>query len=256
MRGGHRRSARSGSDSRAPTVSTIASTVRADVPRRLPRRVAVPEQVGRERRGSRRAPRRGARSADRGCGRRGGRRRAASPDRPTRGARASLRDGERFERVRHHLGATLVALLHERPDHVAVAVDEERAAMRRAGRLVEDAVRLRRGAVRPEVGRERVLGAELASSTPGARPTDRTRRRRSPCRRRGTTAGSPGGRAPRPRTPRVNAKGWKTRRTFERPRKSGEPHALAVASPPGRTRVPRHLSSPPSACSSPAPDGR
>ena len=173
--------------------------VRADVPRRLPRRVAVPEQIGREDVVVGELARRAARSAGRGCGRRGGRRRAERPGRPTRGARASLGRGERFERVRHHLGPALVALLHERPDHGAVAVDEERAAVRRAVRLVEDAVRLRGRAVRPEVGRERVLGAELLLPRLTRGATDRTRRRRSPFPRRGTTAGSPGGRAPRPR---------------------------------------------------------
>ncbi len=115
--------------------------------------------------------------------------------------RASLGRGEHVERVRDHLGPPLVALHHQRPDHDAVAVDEERAAMRRAVRLVEDAVRLRCRAVRPEVGRERVLGAELLLPRLARGRRSRTRRRRSPCPRPGTTGGSPGGRAPRPRRP-------------------------------------------------------
>ena len=173
--------------------------VGADVPRRLPGRVAVAEQVGSEDVVVRRAPRRAARSAARGCGRRGGRRPAERPARPTRGARASLGRGERVERVRHHLRPALVALLHERPDHGAVAVDEERAAMRRAVRLVEDAVRLRGRAVRPEVGGERVLGAELllprlARGRRVARDEDDLGPRVAERLR-----GSPGGRAPRPR---------------------------------------------------------
>ena len=135
--------------------------VRADVPRRLPRRVPVAEQIGRDDVVARRARRRAARSADRGCARRAGRRRAASRAHPTRGARASRLGAERVERVRDELGPVLVVLLHERPDDGAIAVDEERAAVRRAVRLVEDAVGLRRRAVRPEVGREGVLGSEL-----------------------------------------------------------------------------------------------
>ena len=52
-------------------------------------------------------------------------------------------------------------VLHERPDHDAVLVDQEGPAPRCPGLLVEDAVRLRGGAVLPEVGGERVRGAEL-----------------------------------------------------------------------------------------------
>ena len=55
----------------------------------------------------------------------------------------------------------LALVLDERPDDGSLLVDEERAAQRRAALLVEDAVRLGGPSVRPEVGREGVLDAEL-----------------------------------------------------------------------------------------------
>ena len=188
-------------DSRAPTVSTIASKCAPMSHGGSQGELPWPEEVGREDVEAGRAQPRAARSDVRGCARRAGRRRAESPGSPHSWRASLTRRCERLERLRDHLRPALVALLHERPDDRALAVDQERAAVRRAVRLVEDAVRLRRGAVGPEVGGERVLGAEVAPSTPAARRTGRTRRRRSRSPRRGTTGGSPGGRAPRPRRP-------------------------------------------------------
>ena len=68
---------------------------------------------------------------------------------------------ERLERPGHHLRPAGVRLLHERPDHHPVLVDQEGATDGRTVLLVEDAVPLRRLAVRPEVRRERVLRAEF-----------------------------------------------------------------------------------------------
>src|SRR3990172_1896810 len=72
----------------------------------------------------------------------------------------SLANFEDVQGLRHHLRPTCL-VLHERPDHGALHVDEEGAAQRRAGLRVEDAVRLRGGAVLPEVRREDVLCAEF-----------------------------------------------------------------------------------------------
>ena len=172
--------------------------MRADVPRRLPRRVAVAEEVGGDdvvARESRRERREVSAVIAH----------AVEADDAWCSGLAPL-----VERERHSVASAssesgtisvppLVAFLHERPDHRSAPVDQEGAAVGRAVRLVEDAVGLRRGAVRPEVRGERVLGAELLLPGLPCRRTGRRRRRRSPSPRRGTTAGSPGGRAPRPR---------------------------------------------------------
>ena len=167
---------------------------------------AAPRASGRARggrargRGGAGALPRARRSGRRGCGPRAGRRRAAPPARPTRGARGSLRVFECVQRLGYELGAPLVALLHERPDHGAARVDQERTAVRCSVRLVEDAVRLRRGAVGPEVGREGVLGAELLlPRLPRCRGVARDEHDLR-ARVAERTRGSPAGRAPRPRT--------------------------------------------------------
>ena len=137
--------------------------VRPDVPRRLPGRVAVAEQVEARGRGGPGARRRAARSAApwlrTPC------RQTTRGDRPGSphswsGERHAVAPSASSESGTISARCSSRSFTSDQIDG-AVAVDEEGAAMWRSGRLVEDAVRLRRRAVRPEVRREGVLGAEL-----------------------------------------------------------------------------------------------
>ena len=136
-----------------------------------------------------------------------------------------------------------------------VLVDQERAAHRRAALLVEDAVGLRGRAVRPEVGRERVARAAASRAmpaVPGAASHETritsvsalSKDGRFACR--SSASSSQTG---------VQAKGWKTSRTFRLPRKSesrtrSEPLDLEVERPAPHS--PSRSSRP----SSPLPEGR
>ena len=203
-----RTSGRSSIAGSVPTVCDDRVDVSVDAPRRLVGRRAVAEQVRREDAvagerllGELREVPPVARDAVQADDARGARL-APLLEASVTGPRVGRSGGaKRLERLGDHLGPPLVALLHERPDDRPVLGDQERAAVRRAGLLVEDPVRLRGGAVRPEVGRERVLRLRSAPSTPVARARSRRTRARPRSARCGTTRGSPGGRVPRPRRP-------------------------------------------------------
>ena len=121
-------------------------------------------------------------------------------------------------------------------------VDQERAAYGRAGLLVEDAVRLRRGTVRPEVRRERVARRRAPASTPGGSRTVSHETR--------TTSVSGAGERLEVLlqiegllvADGVNANGWKTSSTFVAAEEVAQPHARAVSFLQIEVRSLRHLS--------------